>query len=166
MNPFIKVAIAGIMLTAVVRGWSAEINVQEQVSVRGNVTVTSLIISSNGGRITTLKYEGTIRNIQYNKDRTVCAINLQPGTQINDVYVVASMSSGKIMVIKNFNDRLLNALGKESDELNTDYIYVDHIEERTFDVSLGAKDEPNYSLKANLTLRGNIEIIPSSITKE
>ncbi len=144
-----------------------EFNNKVKVSEIMDGVATLITISTNvGAKAATLKYEGTVRSMKYNADRTICALDLAPGTQINDVYVIATMKSGRIAIIRDFNDRLLRALGDKADKLNTDYVYVDRVEDRTFDVTLGAKDEPTYSLKATVTARGEIEIVPNSITKD
>jgi hypothetical protein len=168
MKPILRILVASVIMgTEAASGSSAEFNIQLTVKEIVSGAITSITISSNAGRrIAMLKYEGTVRNMKYNTDRTICAIDLAPGTQINDVYVITAMQSGRIAIIKDFNDRLLHALGNKADELNTDYIYVDRIENRILDVSLGAKDEPTYSLKATITARGDIQIVPKSIAKD
>ena len=147
-------------------GMAAGIKVQTKIATIDGHDVTVLTILNGGKSVATVKYEGAVRSIKVNADKTICAINLEPGTQINDVYLVDSMPSGKTLVIKDFNDKLMGAIGDKADGLNTDYISIDRIEGKILDVSLGAKEEPTYSLKATLTRGGNIEVIPHSISKD
>jgi hypothetical protein len=147
-------------------GMSAGINVQAKIATIDAHDVTVLTILNGGKSVATVKYEGAVRSIKVNEDKTICAINLEPGTQINDVYLVDSMPSGKTLVIKDFNDKLIRALGDKAERLNTDYISIDRIEGKILDVSLGSKEEPTYSLKATLTRGGTIEVVPHSISKD
>ena len=168
MSIFIRLAIVCAFIATAIVGRSEELSIQvKETSDEANGIITQLVISSKPiGQVTKLQYQGIVRDIQYNKIRTICAINFKPGTQVNEVYVLASMPSGEIGIIKNFNDKLKDDFRYDGNILSTDYIHVDHIKDRTLWVSCGAKGESNYSFRVELTERGVIQIMQKSIIKE
>ena len=64
-------------------GMSAGINVQAKIATIDGHDVTVLTILNGGKSVATVKYEGAVRSIKVNEDKTICAINLEPGTQID-----------------------------------------------------------------------------------
>ena len=126
---------------------------------RDNDTLIS-ISSSDRKSIMSFSYPGGIKDIKTNSDHSIYALNLSPGADMNEVYVIYYSFDNRIEVIKAFNDRVRQIYAPPNDALSLDYIRVDKIVGRMLYVRSGYRDEPIYCFHVELTNKGKIAVVP------
>jgi hypothetical protein len=132
-------------------------------SLDGIVTKISISTESSQGSIHS-QFQGVVRSICFNKQHSLCAVNIKSGTEINDI-LIARLSDGHVELLKDVTVQLQKALSTADSSVNTDFIVVDHIDGMTLSVSCGAKDEPQYEARIDLLTGNRFSVEPKSITK-
>jgi hypothetical protein len=120
---------------------------------RDNDTLIS-ISSSDRRSVLTFSYLGGIKDIKTNSDHSIYALNLSPGADMNEVYLIYYSFDNRINLMKNFNNRVQQIYAPRDDALSADYIRIDKIVGRILYVRSGYRDEPIYRFNVELTNKG------------
>jgi len=129
---------------------------------RDNDTLISISSSDRRG-VMSFSYPGGIKDIKTNSDHSIYALNLSPGADINEVYIIYCSFDNRIKVIKDVNDRIQQIYAPRNDVLSADYIRIDKIVGRILYVRSGYRDEPIYRFNVELTNKDKIAVVSDAI---